>query len=66
MKNWETADGRIGGVPSLMNTYGVWYDIDAFKAAGIPDAAGWTWDQMYEAAAKLHAKRAEQPWSPTP
>jgi ABC-type glycerol-3-phosphate transport system substrate-binding protein len=60
MKNWKTADGRIGGVPSLMNTYGVWYDIDAFKAAGIPvPAAGWTWDQMYEAAAKLHEKGAK-------
>ncbi|MFD8923860.1 ABC transporter substrate-binding protein [Streptomyces mirabilis] len=60
MKNWKTADGRIGGVPSLMNTYGIWYDIDAFKAAGIPvPAAGWTWDQMYEAAAKLHAKGAK-------
>ncbi|MET9035641.1 extracellular solute-binding protein [Streptomyces mirabilis] len=60
MKNWKTADGRIGGVPSLMNTYGIWYEIDAFKAAGIPvPAAGWTWDQMYEAAAKLHAKGAK-------
>jgi ABC-type glycerol-3-phosphate transport system substrate-binding protein len=60
MKNWKTADGKIGGVPSLMNTYGIWYDIDAFKAAGIPvPTAGWTWDQMYEAAAKLHAKGAK-------
>jgi ABC-type glycerol-3-phosphate transport system substrate-binding protein len=60
MKNWKTADGKIGGVPSLMNTYGIWYDIDAFKAAGIPvPAAGWTWDQMYEAAAKLHEKGAK-------
>lgn len=43
-----------------MNTYGIWYDIDAFKAAGIPvPAAGWTWDQMYEAAAKLHEKGAK-------
>ncbi|WP_217573205.1 extracellular solute-binding protein [Streptomyces sp. GbtcB7] len=60
MKNWKTADGKIGGVPSLMNTYGIWYDIDAFKAAGIPvPAAGWTWDQMYDAAAKLHEKGAK-------
>ncbi|MFK0025458.1 extracellular solute-binding protein [Streptomyces sp. NPDC090798] len=60
MKNWKTADGRIGGVPSLMNTYGIWYDIDAFKAAGIQvPAAGWSWDQMYEAAAKLHEKGAK-------
>ncbi|MEU9446219.1 extracellular solute-binding protein [Streptomyces sp. NPDC048304] len=60
MKNWKTADGKIGGVPSLMNTYGIWYDIGAFKAAGIAvPAAGWTWDQMFDAAAKLHAKGAK-------
>ncbi|MER5756001.1 extracellular solute-binding protein [Streptomyces sp. NPDC002088] len=58
--HWTTADGKIGGVPSLMNTYGIWYDIDAFKAAGIlVPAAGWTWDQMYDAAAKLHEKGAK-------
>ncbi|WP_329531522.1 extracellular solute-binding protein [Streptomyces sp. NBC_01450] len=60
MKNWKTADGKIGGVPSLINTYGIWYDIDAFKAAGIAvPAAGWTWDQMFDAAAELHAKGAK-------
>ncbi|MCX4596669.1 extracellular solute-binding protein [Streptomyces sp. NBC_01549] len=60
MKNWKTADGKIGGVPSLINTYGIWYDIDAFKVAGIAvPAAGWTWDQMFDAAAKLHAKGAK-------
>ncbi|WP_405877713.1 extracellular solute-binding protein [Streptomyces sp. NBC_01136] len=60
MKNWKTADGKIGGVPSLMNTYGIWYDIDAFKAAGIAvPTSGWTWDQMFDAAAKLHAKGAK-------
>lgn len=60
MKNWKTADGKIGGVPSLMNTYGIWYDIDAFKAAGISvPAAGWTWDEMYAAADKLHKKGAK-------
>ncbi|MDV9173662.1 extracellular solute-binding protein [Streptomyces sp. W16] len=60
MKNWKTADGKIGGVPSLLNTYGIWYDVDAFKAAGITvPAAGWTWDQMFDAAAKLHAKGAK-------
>ncbi|WP_328368277.1 extracellular solute-binding protein [Streptomyces sp. NBC_00457] len=60
MKNWKTADGKIGGVPSLMNTYGIWYDIDAFKAAGVPlPAAGWTWDDMYAAADKLHKQGAK-------
>ncbi|MFJ6893673.1 ABC transporter substrate-binding protein [Streptomyces hokutonensis] len=60
MKNWKTADGKIGGVPSLLNTYGIWYDVDAFKAAGLTvPAAGWTWDQMFADAAKLHAKGAK-------
>jgi ABC-type glycerol-3-phosphate transport system substrate-binding protein len=60
MTNWKTADGKIGGVPSLMNTYGIWYDTDAFKAAGIPvPATGWTWDQMFQDAATLHQKGAK-------
>jgi ABC-type glycerol-3-phosphate transport system substrate-binding protein len=57
MENWKTADGLMGGLPSLMNTYGVWYNVDAFKAAGIPEPkAGWTWDDMYSAAGKLANK----------
>ena len=47
----------MGGLPSLMNTYGVWYNADAFTAAGLPlPKAGWTWDDMYTAAAKLANK----------
>ncbi|HEY0471679.1 MAG TPA: extracellular solute-binding protein [Kribbella sp.] len=57
MENWKTADGLMGGLPSLMNTYGVWYNADAFKAAGIPEPkAGWSWDDMYSAAGKLANK----------
>ena len=57
MENWKTADGQMGGLPSLMNTYGVWYNADAFTAAGVPvPKAGWTWDEMYAAAAKLANK----------
>lgn len=57
MENWKTADGQMGGLPSLMNTYGVWYNADAFKAAGIPEPkSGWTWDDMYSAATKLANK----------
>jgi ABC-type glycerol-3-phosphate transport system substrate-binding protein len=40
-----------------MNTYGVWYNEDAFTAAGLAvPKAGWTWDEMYAAAAKLANK----------
>jgi len=57
MENWKTADGQMGGLPSLMNTYGVWYNEDAFTKAGIAvPKAGWTWDDMYSAAAKLANK----------
>ena len=57
MENWKTADGQMGGLPSLMNTYGVWYNADAFAAAGLAvPKAGWTWDEMYAAAAKLANK----------
>ena len=57
MENWKTADGQMGGLPSLMNTYGVWYNEDAFTAAGLAvPKAGWTWDEMYAAAAKLANK----------
>ncbi len=57
MENWKTADGQMGGLPSLMNTYGVWYNEDAFTAAGVPvPKSGWTWDEMYAAAAKLANK----------
>jgi multiple sugar transport system substrate-binding protein len=54
IENWKTADGKMGGLPSLMNTYGVWYNADAFAAAGLAvPTAGWTFDQLYDAAGKL-------------
>ncbi len=57
VQNWKTADGKMGGLPSLMNTYGVWYNADAFKAAGLAEPkAGWTWDDMFTAAKTLANK----------
>jgi len=57
IENWKTADGQMGGLPSLMNTYGVWYNADAFTAAGLQvPKDGWTWDEMYTAAEKLKGK----------
>lgn len=54
LTNWTTASGVIGGLPSLLNTYGIWYNADAFKAAGLAiPVAGWTWDQMFSDAQKL-------------
>jgi len=57
IQNWTTSDGKIGGLPSLMNTYGIWYNADAFTTAGLTTpAAGWTWDDMYHDAQVLTSK----------
>jgi ABC-type glycerol-3-phosphate transport system substrate-binding protein len=54
LQNWTTKSGKIGGLPSLMNTYGVWYNVDDFKAAGLAlPQTGWTWDDMYHDAQAL-------------
>ena len=54
LANWTTTDGKMGGLPSLMNTYGIWYNVDAFQKAGLTlPAQGWTWDQMFSDALKL-------------
>ncbi|MER6399549.1 extracellular solute-binding protein [Kitasatospora sp. NPDC001603] len=57
LANWKSPKGKLGGLPSLLNTYGVWYNADAFTAAGLPlPKAGWTWDEMYRDAAALAHK----------
>jgi ABC-type glycerol-3-phosphate transport system substrate-binding protein len=57
LANWKTKAGQIGGLPSLLNTYGIWYNADAFKAAGLTiPAAGWTYDDLYADAAALTNK----------
>jgi ABC-type glycerol-3-phosphate transport system substrate-binding protein len=54
--NWSVA-GHIDGLPSLMNTYGVWYNISAFKAAGLPlPTVGWTYTDMFHDAQVLTSK----------
>jgi ABC-type glycerol-3-phosphate transport system substrate-binding protein len=53
LDRWTTDKG-LGGVPSLRNVYGIWYNEDAFTKAGIDiPKAGWTYDEMYAAADKL-------------
>lgn len=54
IENWTAADGGLYGLPTLMNTYGVWYNADLFTAAGLDvPAPGWTWDDFFTAAAAL-------------
>ena len=55
--NWRTPDGKLYGLPSLMNTYGIWYNADLFKAANLPlPKQGWTYDEMLHDAQVLTKK----------
>jgi ABC-type glycerol-3-phosphate transport system substrate-binding protein len=57
LASFTTTSGAIGGVPSLLNTYGIWYNEDALKAAGLKTpATGWTWDDLYADAKALTNK----------
>lgn len=54
--NWKVG-GKLYGLPSLMNTYGIWYNADAFTAAGLAlPKPGWSWDEMYHDAQVLSKK----------
>src|SRR3954451_91194 len=51
-RNAVTVDGRIRGVPSVIDSLAVVYNKQLFAKAGIaPPKAGWTWDD-YRAIAK--------------
>src|SRR3569833_1457492 len=49
-----TVNGHVYGVPKDINAFGLFYNKDLFKAAGVavPDKS-WTWDNVVEAAKKL-------------
>jgi multiple sugar transport system substrate-binding protein len=55
---WDTvttADGKVVAAPTLLQTYVVFANIDAFKAAGVevPSGDQLSWDDMQAAAKKL-------------
>lgn len=51
------AKGKLYGIPTLANTYGVFYNKKLFDAAQVKvPAAGWTYDEMFSDAAKLTGK----------
>ncbi|MCL2532557.1 MAG: extracellular solute-binding protein [Nocardiaceae bacterium] len=53
---WKTPDGKLSGIPTLANTYGFFYNADAFTAAGLqPPKIGWTWDDLFTDIQKLKA-----------
>lgn len=56
IENWQY-NNHIYGLPSLMNTYGVWYNADLFKAANLPlPKVGWTYQDMLHDAQVLTQK----------
>ncbi len=58
LKAWYSPDGsKLYGLPTLMNTYGFFYNEDMFKAAGVPlPKVGWTYDDFFAAAKALTKK----------
>lgn len=54
--NW-LVDGKLYGIPGLMNNYGIFYNKKMFKDAGLAEPkTGWTYDEMMEDAQKLSKK----------
>jgi multiple sugar transport system substrate-binding protein len=49
-----TVNGHVYGMPKDINAFGLFYNKDLFKAAGVavPDTT-WTWDTVIQAAQKL-------------
>ncbi|MFD5213760.1 ABC transporter substrate-binding protein [Microbacterium sp. NPDC058345] len=49
-----TYDGTLYGAPKDFDTVAVWYNKELFDAAGVDHpSAGWTWDDLKDAAARL-------------
>ena len=50
-----TFDGRVLGVPALIDNLAIVYNVDLFEQAGIePPADDWSWDDFRAAAAALN------------
>lgn len=56
-----TVDGKVIGVPALVDNLAIVYNKKLFQKAGIPaPTADWTWDDFRAAAAKLTDPAAKQ------
>lgn len=56
LENWKSS-GHLFGLPTLMNTYGVWYNEDLFTQAGLSlPKPGWTYSEMLKDAQTLTKK----------
>ncbi|MFD1675294.1 ABC transporter substrate-binding protein [Alicyclobacillus fodiniaquatilis] len=53
LTNWEE-DGKLYGLPGLLNVYGYFYNKTLFDEAKIPyPKTGWTYQEMFQDAQKL-------------
>lgn len=54
LKITQDTSGNQIGLSNGLNTYGIAYDVDMFKAAGVAlPADNWTWDDYADAARKI-------------
>jgi ABC-type glycerol-3-phosphate transport system substrate-binding protein len=59
LDNWKSGS-QLFGLPTLMNTYGVWYNEDLFTKAGLAlPKSGWTYDEMLKDAQALTQKNGK-------
>lgn len=57
LKITQDTEGNQIGLSNGLNTYGIAYDVDMFKEAGVPTPAeNWTWDDYADAAMKIKEK----------
>ncbi|MFB4330800.1 ABC transporter substrate-binding protein [Paenibacillus sp. CR_12] len=51
-------DGKLVGLPGLLNTYGIFYNKKSFQEAGLPEPKiGWTYDEFFAAMEKLSSNQ---------
>ncbi|OXL85679.1 ABC transporter substrate-binding protein [Paenibacillus sp. SSG-1] len=51
-------DGKLVGLPGLLNTYGIFYNKKAFQDAGLTEPKiGWTYSDLFTAMEKLSSKQ---------
>lgn len=55
--SWKV-DGKLYGLPGLLNTYGIFYNKKLFQDAGLPEPkAGWSYDEFFNDMEKLASKK---------
>lgn len=62
LENWRSPDGsQLFGLPTLMNTYGYFYNADLLEEAGVPlPTTSWTYDDLFSAVEALTEKDGDK------